>query len=73
MNKFRERLKEERLALGLTQKQIAEQLGISHKTYCNYEQKSSHRRYPDLDLLIKIANVLDVSIDYLVGRTDKYS
>ena len=60
------KLREER---GLTQKELAQALGLSSKsTITNYEQND---RDPDYGTLIKIANYFEVSIDYLLGQKDK--
>ncbi len=61
------RLKECRKAKGYTQGQVAIYCDITEKTYQNYELMT---REPKLDILIKIADLFNVSIDYLVGRTD---
>ncbi len=50
-----------------TQSEIAKNLGITQRTYSNYE---SGNRQPDQITLIKIADYFDVTIDYLLGRTD---
>ncbi len=52
----------------LTQKQIAQMLGISQNTYSQYE--IGVLNYP-VDALIKLADFYQVSVDYLLGRTDK--
>lgn len=51
----------------LTQEQIAKKIGISRGTYAHYE---INKRRPDYETLIKIAEIFDVSTDYLVGRSD---
>ena len=48
--------------------QVAVYCDISEKTYQNYELMT---REPKLEILIKIADLYDVSIDYLVGRKDQ--
>lgn len=63
------RLKELRAEKGLKQKEVAEQLGISTSCYGGYEQ-GAHS--PDHAILIKIASFFDVSVDYLIGRTDEF-
>ena len=65
MKKFSERLKEIRKSAGLTQKQVAFELEIAESAYQNYE-RGSH--LPSFDLLIKMANCFNVSLDYLVDR-----
>lgn len=51
-----------------TQSEIAIELGLPRETYRNYETGA---RQPDQELLIKIADYFDVSIDYLLGRSDE--
>lgn len=52
---------------GYTQKQIAAYLGISQNTYSQYE--IGVLSYP-VDALVKLADFYNVSVDYLLGRTD---
>jgi len=52
---------------GLTQKDITNTLKIPYSTYRRYE---AGERSPDVPLLIQIADFYQVSIDFLVGRTD---
>ena len=59
-------LKELRLKKDETQKEIADKLGITQFTYCNYEKGKTE---PDINLLIKLANYYNVSLDYLCGRS----
>ena len=59
------RLKEKRIEHHLTQKQIANKLNINQVTYHGYE-KDKHK--PDIDTLIKIADIFNISIDYIAGR-----
>ena len=51
----------------LTQKQMAELLDMTERGYQNYEIGRSE---PDCSKLVEIADILDVSVDYLLGRTD---
>lgn len=62
---FPERLKQLRLSLNLTQKDMAELLGITPRGYRNYELGA---REPELSTLIKLADKFNVSLDWLVGR-----
>ena len=62
------RLKQCRKEKGLTQGQVAIYCDITEKAYQNYELMT---REPKVEILIKIANLFDVSLDYLVGRTDQ--
>ncbi len=65
---FSERLKELRLAKGLTQMQVSQSTGMSLLGYQRYEYGS---REPAYNKLLALADYFDVSLDYLVGRTNK--
>ena len=62
-----ERIKELRLSHNLTQKQLADILSISILSMQRFEYGT---RRPSLDTLILLANYFNVSLDYLVGRSD---
>lgn len=64
---FGTRLRNLRLSLGITQIELGERLGLSGVSIANYE---AGRRMPSYDILIAAASLFNVSIDYLVGRTD---
>lgn len=64
---FHKRLNEARKKAGITAQQMADWLGIELRSYRNYE---SGDREPSFAMLVKIANKLNVSTDYLLGRTD---
>lgn len=49
----------------LTQKEVAEAVGLAPSRYGNYENDI---RQPDNDTLVLLANFFNVSIDYLLGR-----
>lgn len=51
----------------LLQADVANKIGIARATYGAYEQGN---RQPDFDTLERIADYFEVSIDYLLGRTD---
>ncbi|WP_339259304.1 helix-turn-helix domain-containing protein [Lysinibacillus sp. FSL K6-3209] len=61
------RLKYLRKSNNKTQQDIADILGITRPAYTAYEQG---KRNPDYEILEKIADYYNVSIDYLLGRTD---
>lgn len=69
MKTFHEKLKELRIERGLTQKQVAESIGLTKNALGNYE---TGIREPSLDLLRKLCDLFDVSADYLIGRADSY-
>ncbi len=64
---FAERLKNLRTSRSLTQKQIYEAIGMSAIGYQRYEYGE---REPAYQKLIALADYFDVSLDYLVGRSD---
>ena len=65
---FAQRLKSQRELLGLTQKELAAILKITERGYQYYEALSGFKP-PTFNLLFAIAEALDISIDYLFGRT----
>lgn len=52
---------------GWTQEELSRRLGISRAALSHYEK---NRREPDFETLTKLADIFNVSIDYLVGRTN---
>lgn len=62
-----ERIRYMREAKKLTQKDLAERLGTTARTIGFYETGD---RNPPIDTLNKLADFFDVSVDYLLGRTD---
>ncbi|WP_238886356.1 helix-turn-helix domain-containing protein [Clostridium sp. YIM B02551] len=76
---FGDRLKELREDKKMTQENLANYLGVSRQTISGYELETSE---PSITNLIKISDMFNVSLDYLLGRTkekhninllDKYS
>ncbi len=63
-----ERIHDLRIDAGLTQERIATLLNTTQRTYSRYET-GTNNAIP-LDMLIRIADLHQVSIDYLLGRTD---
>ena len=61
------RLKELRKRKGLSQLRLATELNTTQNTISRYE---TGEREPGIDELIKIADYFNVSVDYLIGRTD---
>ena len=64
---FGKRLKELRKANGYTIEQFADMVGISKSTLGYYE---NDKRMPDIEILARIADTLNVNADYLIGRTN---
>ncbi|MBR5439768.1 MAG: helix-turn-helix transcriptional regulator [Clostridia bacterium] len=67
MKIFQNRLKEERKSFNLTQREMANKLGITQPSYIRYENGTAE---PSLENLVKIADILNISVDYLLGRAD---
>lgn len=59
-----ERLQELRKDAGLSQKELAVRLSLSHHTISSYEREKS---VPNDEIKIKIAQLFNVSLDYLLG------
>lgn len=64
---FGKRLRELRKENGYTIEQFADMVGISKSTLGYYE---NDKRMPDIEILARISNVLNVNADYLIGRTN---
>ena len=64
---FNTRLNTIRKSKGFTAQQMADLLNINIRSYRAYE---SADRMPNLEILVHIANILDVSTDYLLCRDD---
>lgn len=64
---FNKRLRDTRMKCKLTQQNMADKLDLSLNAYQKYEQGE---RSPSFDCLVSIADILDVSLDYLFGRDE---
>ena len=62
------RLEDLRVDHDLTQQQVADHLQCKREVYRRYEKGT--RTIP-IEYLIELASLYNVSIDYIVGRTDK--
>lgn len=59
------RIRDLRKKRGLTQKQLAQKLNVSEQAIAGYEQNA---RRPNPDMLKDLANIFEVSVDYLLGN-----
>ena len=64
---FGSRLKALRIEKNMLQKELALYLRVSTGTVCNYE---NNIHFPGSDTLNRLADLFDVSLDYLLCRTD---
>lgn len=62
------KLKTLRTQKKLTQKQVADRIGLAISAVSSYEAGT---RYPSYEVLLKLARIFHVSTDYLLGMTDK--
>ena len=61
-------IKNRRAELGLTQEELAQKLSVARTTISNWEIE---RNYPDLEMIVKISEVLGISLDHLLkGGSD---
>lgn len=67
MATFAQRMKQLRKEKKWKQQQLADQFSVKLRTYQGYEYGES---YPEVAKLIAIADFFDVSLDYLVGRSE---
>ena len=65
-----EKLRSLRTEMKLTQKQVADRIGLAISAVSSYE---SGTRYPSYETLIKLSRMFHVSTDYLLGLTEKRS
>lgn len=70
MNKFPERLKEARKAKKLTQKELANRIGLTDARITQYENGQG---YPSAEVLYKICIELNVSMDWITGMPNQNS
>lgn len=64
-DKFHVNLREARKSTGMTQKEVAEKVGVARSTYALYE---TGERSPDVEVVKKLAEALNVTGDYLIGN-----
>ena len=64
--RYYQRLRDLREDADLTQTQLVKRLGMHKTTYTNYEQG---KREPPFELIIRLAEFYNVSIDYIAGLT----
>ncbi|AZK48576.1 helix-turn-helix domain-containing protein [Paenibacillus lentus] len=64
---FAERFKNLRLIKAISQQDIATSLGVDRSVVSHWERGT---RIPSLDIAYALADYFDVSLDYLVGRSD---
>lgn len=67
---FGEKLKEARKEAGLSQEQLAQKLSVSRSAVAKWE---SDKGMPDVNNLKTIAQLLDISVDYLLDEDEKLS
>lgn len=67
LNIFSEKLRDLRKSKKWTQEEAAKLFHIPLRTYCRYE---SGERDASFSIMVRIADVYQVSLDYLAGRTD---
>ena len=63
-----DRLRDARKQMGYTMKFVAEKIGVTESAISQYE---NGRRQPDFEIASKLADVLCVSVDYLLGRDEE--
>lgn len=65
---FSQRLKRVRIDRHMTQAQVAKKIGVTASMVSSYE---TDIRLPSYDVMIRIADLFGVSVDYLLGRDNK--
>ena len=67
---FKERLKQKRVEVGMTQVQLAQSAGVTARTIQNYELGT--RKPSNMEVVQKIADVLHTTTEYLLGSGGTY-
>ena len=67
MTNFPERLRQLREERGVSQASVSKELGVSRYAVYSYEKGKTS---PTLDGLVALADYFDVTVDYLLGRSD---
>ncbi|MBE3586634.1 MAG: helix-turn-helix transcriptional regulator [Thermoanaerobacter sp.] len=67
MLKLSTRLRELRTSRKISQTALSNAVGVSQRAISYYE---AGKDIPTLDVLIRLADFFDISLDYLVGRSD---
>lgn len=65
MKIFGKRLREVRKSKKITQQELADRLGIKRNTYSDWENGKTE---PTFEILVKLADLFDISLDWLFGR-----
>lgn len=65
---FAERLQKARQRKKMMQKEVAKYLNMTERSYQHYEGGT---RRPSYEILVTLADLFDVTTDYLLGRTDE--
>lgn len=68
METFSERLRQLRKDNNITLKELAKEIEVTDATLSRYQNDV---RKPNIDIIIKIANYFEVSIDYLLGKSNE--
>lgn len=68
MDDFSQRLKKLRTDKHLTQAQVAKRVGVTASMVSSYE---TDIRLPSYDVMMRLADLFGVSVDYLLGREEK--
>lgn len=67
METFKNRIKSARVNSGMSQQDLADRLGVTKQSVSQYERGM---RKPDMETLIALGDVFNLSIDYLTGKSD---
>ncbi|MBQ2641120.1 MAG: helix-turn-helix transcriptional regulator [Lachnospiraceae bacterium] len=59
-----DRVRRLRISSGLSQEEVADQMGIRQQTYSEYERGTSHMH---IEEFVSLARIFDVSVDFITG------
>ncbi|WP_458786521.1 helix-turn-helix domain-containing protein [Vallitalea sediminicola] len=67
---FKKRLKKLRIDNHLTQEELGKKVNLKKAAISKYENGKNE---PNIDVIIKLAKIFNVSVDYLAGKTDNFT
>jgi transcriptional regulator with XRE-family HTH domain len=68
MSEFSKRLRQQREQLSYSQSRLAKEVGVHHSIIGRYEREEIK---PSIDVAAKIADALNVTLDYLLGKSNE--
>lgn len=68
--KFGDKVKEQRTRLGMTQDDLAKELGVSRRTVCHYEEGTTYPQ--NREVYVKLAGIYKVDVNYFLTEDEEF-